>query len=191
MAGGLIVALAVVTAGLSGRPEPEPVTLEFVAFTEATVYVVPLPEPTPTLEPTPAPTPTVAYPTPEPFMPIPTPIPTPTQAPRPPAQLPVGPGPPAWLTELLYTHARPGWDNAQINAWAEIVRRESSYQPNAQNPTSTAYGLAQFLDTTWDDVGCVKTSDPGTQIACMAAYIESRYGTPGNALAFHNRNNWY
>ncbi len=34
----------------------------------------------------------------------------------------------------------------------EIVRCESGFDPNAKNPKSTAYGLCQFLDSTWEYV---------------------------------------
>ena len=39
-----------------------------------------------------------------------------------------------------------GWTGAQWDAIDWIVQRESSWNPNAQNPMSTAYGLFQFLD---------------------------------------------
>ena len=83
-----------------------------------------------------------------------------------------------------------GWGQywGQFN---ELVRRESSWNPTAQNPTSTAYGLGQFLDSTWATVGGRKTSDPRLQLQYMMRYIAQRYGDPSAALGFHNRNNWY
>lgn len=62
---------------------------------------------------------------------------------------------------------------------------------NAQNPNSTAYGLGQFLNFTWETVGCVKTDDPYTQIDCMIKYVDARYGSPEKALDFHILKNWY
>ncbi len=87
--------------------------------------------------------------------------------------------------------AQRGWTGAQWAALSELVSRESSWNPNAQNPTSSAYGLFQFLDSTWASVGGRKTSDPGKQIAYGLAYIAQRYGTPVGALRFHDAHNWY
>lgn len=72
-----------------------------------------------------------------------------------------------------------------------LITKESSWNPNAQNPTSTAYGLGQFLDSTWAGVGATKTSDPAAQLAAMLRYISDRYGDPAAALRFHLANNWY
>lgn len=83
-------------------------------------------------------------------------------------------------------NAGPQWDALQ-----QIVQKESSWNPNAQNPGSTAYGLFQFLDSTWGSVGASKTSDPGAQAAAGMRYIQSRYGTPAAALAFHNSHGYY
>ena len=84
-----------------------------------------------------------------------------------------------------------GWTGANWNAIDWIVQRESSWNPKAQNPTSTAYGLFQFLDQTWSGVGGRKTSDPKKQIEYGLKYIAQRYGTPVSAKAFWERNNWY
>lgn len=87
--------------------------------------------------------------------------------------------------------AAKGWVGAEWDALFEIVRRESSWRPTAQNPGSTAYGLFQFLDETWATVGATKTSDPHAQIVAGLQYVSQRYVTPRNALAFHNRIGWY
>ena len=71
------------------------------------------------------------------------------------------------------------------------MQHESSWNPTAQNPTSTAYGLFQFLDSTWATVGATKTSDPSAQIQAGLAYIAQRYGNPLNAQAFWQANGWY
>lgn len=87
--------------------------------------------------------------------------------------------------------AQRGWTGAQWNALSELVSRESSWNPTAQNPTSSAYGLFQFLDSTWASVGGRKTSDPGQQLLYGLRYIAQRYGTPLSALGFHDAHNWY
>lgn len=74
-----------------------------------------------------------------------------------------------------------------------LVLNESGWRPNAQNPRSTAYGLYQFLNSTWSGYGCVKTPDPKQQIECGIKYIKGRYGNPTNALNFWLRQkpHWY
>lgn len=72
-----------------------------------------------------------------------------------------------------------------------LLMKESGFRNTAQNPTSTAYGMFQFLDSTWGGYGIPKTSDPRLQTIAGGRYIAGRYGNPANALAFHLRNNWY
>ncbi len=87
---------------------------------------------------------------------------------------------------------RYGWGGPpQWDALSRLIQKESSWDPNAQNPTSTAYGLFQFLNSTWGTVGATKTSNPGLQAEAGLRYIKNRYGTPAGALGFHNRNNYY
>lgn len=45
-----------------------------------------------------------------------------------------------------------------------IARCESGFNPNAKNRRSSAFGVFQFLDSTWRSVGIVKTSNPELQI---------------------------
>jgi len=73
----------------------------------------------------------------------------------------------------------------------ELVMKESGFNPYAQNPKSTAYGLLQFLDDTWENYGCKKTNDFVIQTECGMKYIKLRYGTPTDALIFWNLNHWY
>lgn len=92
------------------------------------------------------------------------------------------------VEEVFARHGFTGqqWEDAK---W--IINNESSWNPNAQNPTSTAYGLFQFLDTTWAEVGATKTSDPVAQADAGAKYMKQRYGTPTEARRFWEANNWY
>lgn len=79
----------------------------------------------------------------------------------------------------------------QVEPLLNIVKHESNFNPNAQNPHSTAYGIFQFLDSTWKGVGASKTSDPNAQIQAGLNYIKQRYGTPQAAWAFHQSHGWY
>lgn len=74
---------------------------------------------------------------------------------------------------------------------AYIKYRESSGNPTAQNPKSSAYGLYGFLDGTWNTVGCVKTSDPKEQERCAIKYMEQRYGGIEGAYYHHLVHDWY
>jgi len=79
----------------------------------------------------------------------------------------------------------------EVPALLEIVKRESGFNPVAQNPKSTAFGLFQFLDSTWQGTGIPKTEDPNSQIAAGLQYIKNRYGSPTKALSFHNKKGYY
>ena len=106
-----------------------------------------------------------------------------------------GGGPfPDWLDPIMlratYGAGVPqSWAKSQ--ALANLVFRESSYRPTAQNPTSTAYGLFQFVDQTWATVGCTKTSDAYQQSVCGLRYVQRRYHTPEAAWRFWQANHWY
>lgn len=85
-----------------------------------------------------------------------------------------------------------GWSTGQ--EWEDLVslwNQESGWNNLAQNPTSTAYGIAQFLDTTWAAVGGSKTSDASTQISLGLLYIKVRYGDPIAAWAHEEEYGWY
>jgi SLT domain-containing protein len=83
------------------------------------------------------------------------------------------------------TAAQFGWGTgAEWAAIEYIVSHESGWNPTAQNPTSTAYGLFQFLDGTWASTGIAKTSDPSLQALAGMRYIGARYGDPINAQAY-------
>lgn len=86
--------------------------------------------------------------------------------------------------------AERGWTGSQWQALDQLIMKESGYNPTAQNPTSTAYGIGQFLDSTWKPYGA-KTSDPKAQLDYMYRYLTGRYGDPSKALQFHLKNNWY
>ena len=88
--------------------------------------------------------------------------------------------------------ARYGWNQGrEWEALYALINKESSWNPNAQNPTSTAYGLFQFLNGTWAGTSVRKTSDPELQAIAGMEYLSGRYGSPSRAWAFHQKNNWY
>jgi hypothetical protein len=79
-------------------------------------------------------------------------------------------------------------------ALTELVGRESSWNPTAKNPKSTAHGYGQFLKSTRSDYEKKTGLDydnPVHQLIMMAQYVKDRYGTPEKALAFWDKNRWY
>jgi septal ring factor EnvC (AmiA/AmiB activator) len=74
-----------------------------------------------------------------------------------------------------------------------IIMRESSGDPTADNPTSTAFGLGQLL------LGnrilylgqSYATTDCGRQLWAFRSYVRDRYGTAARAKAFWQANGWY
>ena len=98
---------------------------------------------------------------------------------------------PEQLKERIAQKGKEVFGEQEAQYLVELVDRESDFRPTAKNPQSTAYGLFQFLDGTWEAYGGEKTSDPEKQIELGIKYISQRYGTPSKAIAFHNVNNWY
>lgn len=85
-----------------------------------------------------------------------------------------------------------GWGTgSQWAALNSIVMAESGWCNTIKNPSSTAYGIGQFLDSTWALVGGEQTSNATTQIKLMLQYIKQSYGTPSAAWAFHQANGYY
>jgi hypothetical protein len=84
-----------------------------------------------------------------------------------------------------------GWNaGAEWNALVNVIMRESGFNNVAQNPTSTAFGMFQFLDSTWAGYG-PKTSNAAIQAIYGMEYIKSRYGDPIGAQAHENQFGWY
>lgn len=90
--------------------------------------------------------------------------------------------------------AQRGWGSGpQWNALFNLIQGESGFRNTAQNPNSTAYGIFQFLNSTWRTVGGRKTSDPALQTTYGLRYIANAYGTPAAAYSAWLRRSphWY
>ncbi len=70
----------------------------------------------------------------------------------------------------------------------EIIRRESSGNPYAVNPSSGTTGLYQCMPSVH---ACPALGDVAGQHAWGERYMQGRYGSWGNALAFHNSHNYW
>jgi hypothetical protein len=78
----------------------------------------------------------------------------------------------------------------QFAAIDSIFTRESGWNPTAKNPTSTAFGIPQFLASTRAQYPG-NWNDPAHQIRSGIQYQEDRYGSPNAANAFWNKHHWY
>ena len=75
------------------------------------------------------------------------------------------------------------WGDKQFVCLDNIWTNESHWNPLANNPHSTAFGIAQILGE--------DSRDGMKQIVTGLRYIEHRYDTPCNAWSFWQRNHWY
>jgi hypothetical protein len=82
----------------------------------------------------------------------------------------------------LYAHIK--LLNAKQYRCLEILwMRESKWDPRADNPKSSAFGIPQMLK--------MKELDPFKQIDLGLKYITHKHSTPCKALHFHNQRGWY
>jgi hypothetical protein len=82
-----------------------------------------------------------------------------------------------------------GWSTgAEWTALNNIVMAESGWNVSAQNPASTAAGIAQDIQGYGPSY---EAGNATSQINWMLAYIKSRYGDPIAAWQFHLANGYY
>jgi hypothetical protein len=89
------------------------------------------------------------------------------------------------------SYARSMVSAKEYEALEELIMLESSWNPEAQNKRSTAYGLGQFVDKTWDLVGIEKSADYRIQLIASHKYVMMRYGSWVKALEHHKQYGWY
>jgi hypothetical protein len=80
----------------------------------------------------------------------------------------------------------------QFQCFSRIVDHESSWNYQADNPTSDAYGLMQALPgSKMSSAGADWATNPATQIKWGLSYMDGRYGSPCGAWNFWQANNYY
>ena len=85
-----------------------------------------------------------------------------------------------------------GWSSDQFGCLESLWEKESNWDPNAANPTSSAYGIPQALPgSKMSSAGSDWETNPITQISWGLGYIEDRYGSPCSAWSHSQSNNWY
>jgi hypothetical protein len=82
----------------------------------------------------------------------------------------------------LYAHIKL-LDAKEYRCLELLWDKESRWNPRADNPKSTAYGIPQLLK--------LKAKDPYIQIDLGLKYIKARHSTPCKALEFHKRTGHY
>lgn len=79
----------------------------------------------------------------------------------------------------------------QYSCFTKLIGKESAWKPKAQNPNSTASGIGQLLDSTYQRLG-MKKSDAGVaQLVATLSYIHRRHVTPCNAWNHFLKNGYY
>jgi hypothetical protein len=96
-----------------------------------------------------------------------------------------------WTKSMSKTYAigyirlnYPKWGRAEERALMKLWGKESGWNHEAQNPRSSAYGIAQVLRTP-------KGTPAPLQIERGLAYIVHRYDKPSVAWSHWRKNGWY
>jgi hypothetical protein len=76
-----------------------------------------------------------------------------------------------------------GWNGKELGCLKRLWGKESAWNHLADNPNSTAFGIAQILGE--------DSKDPMEQIRNGLRYIVHRYDKPCNAWNYWQRHNWY
>jgi len=83
-----------------------------------------------------------------------------------------------------------GFSTDQFDCLDALYVSESNWEVDADNPTSSAYGIPQAL-TSMHDLPPGYFTDAEVQIRWGLEYIKDSYGSPCSAWEFKQGNNWY
>jgi hypothetical protein len=85
-----------------------------------------------------------------------------------------------------------GFAADQFSCLDSLYTGESGWRVDADNPTSSAYGIPQALPgSKMASAGPDWATNPVTQIRWGLGYIRDRYGTPCGAWSFKSGHGWY
>ncbi len=85
-----------------------------------------------------------------------------------------------------------GFSSSQFGCLDSLWMKESGWNPSADNPTSSAYGIPQALPgSKMASAGPDWMHNPATQIRWGLGYIRDRYGSPCAAWGHSQAVNWY
>ncbi|NEB07689.1 transglycosylase SLT domain-containing protein [Streptomyces coelicoflavus] len=98
----------------------------------------------------------------------------------------------SYSTGQIQAMARQMVPSGQFQCFSNIVNHESSWNYQAVNPSSGAYGLFQALPAgKYASAGADWRTNPATQIKWGLSYMDNRYGSPCEAWTFWQANHWY
>lgn len=109
------------------------------------------------------------------------------------AGMPSGPASGSGQAALKKAAAAHGWDSgAEWQALNAVEMAEAGYNLTAKNPSSNAYGMAQFINgpSEYAQYGGNATTYDGQAVA-MCNYIAQRYGDPIAAWNHEQNYHWY
>ncbi|WP_244931830.1 lytic transglycosylase domain-containing protein [Nocardioides sp. W7] len=85
-----------------------------------------------------------------------------------------------------------GFSGDQFSCLDSLWTRESNWTWNADNPSSSAYGIPQALPgSKMSSAGADWETNPATQIRWGLGYIDDRYGSPCGAWGHSQSHGWY
>ena len=85
-----------------------------------------------------------------------------------------------------------GWSDSQFSCLEKLWNKESRWRTDADNPTSTAYGIPQALPgNRMAAYGKDWRTNAVTQIKWGLDYIEATYGSPCSAWGHSQAKGWY
>jgi len=85
-----------------------------------------------------------------------------------------------------------GFSSDQFSCLDSLWSRESGWRVNADNPSSSAYGIPQALPgSKMSSAGADWATNPATQIRWGLGYIQDRYGSPCGAWGHSQGHGWY
>lgn len=88
--------------------------------------------------------------------------------------------------------AQRGWGDDEFTCLDKLWTKESNWRVDADNPSSSAYGIPQALPgSKMSSAGADWRTNPATQITWGLGYIEGRYGTPCAAWSHSVAKGWY
>ncbi|WP_181449687.1 transglycosylase SLT domain-containing protein [Streptomyces cyaneus] len=98
----------------------------------------------------------------------------------------------SYTIEQIQAMARQMVPSDQFQCFSNIVDHESSWNYQAVNASSGAYGLFQALPgSKMSSVGSDWQTNPATQIKWGLNYMNERYDSPCGAWSFWQANHWY
>ncbi len=85
-----------------------------------------------------------------------------------------------------------GWGESQFSCLEKLWNKESRWRVDADNPSSSAYGIPQALPgNRMAAYGSDWRTNPVTQIKWGLDYIENTYGSPCSAWGHSQAKGWY